>query len=79
MESVEESMADFEGFIFDEDFLVIDEAHELEDIAANQLGLRLPLQRQNYHMSRLDHHVFRNIDQCLSENYLCPKEYKSNY
>lgn len=53
MESVEESMADFEGFIFDEDFLVIDEAHELEDIAANQLGIRVSQSSLIFDLNRL--------------------------
>ena len=53
MESVEESMADSEGFIFAEDFLIVDEAHELEDIAANQLGIRVSQSGLIFDLNRL--------------------------
>ena len=41
MDSLDESMDRSDGFLFSDDFLIIDEAHELEDDAANQLGIKV--------------------------------------
>ena len=42
-----------EGFIFPEDFLIIDEAHTLENVAAKQLGLRVSRAGIRFDLNRL--------------------------
>jgi ATP-dependent DNA helicase DinG len=42
-----------EGFVFPDDFLVIDEAHTLENIAARQLGMRVTQAGILYNLRRL--------------------------
>jgi ATP-dependent DNA helicase DinG len=41
------------GYIFPNDFVIFDEAHTLEDVAANQLGLRLSQAGLRFDVSRL--------------------------
>ncbi|MFD2158489.1 ATP-dependent DNA helicase [Rubritalea tangerina] len=41
------------GYIFANDFVIFDEAHTLEDIAANQLGLRMSQSGLRFDVSRL--------------------------
>ena len=42
-----------EGFVFPEDFLIIDEAHTLENVAAKQLGLRVSRSGIRFDLNRL--------------------------
>jgi ATP-dependent DNA helicase DinG len=51
--TLEDFAADGDGFLFPNDFLIIDEAHTLESVAANQLGLNLSLSSLNYLVHRL--------------------------
>ncbi len=41
------------GYIFSNDFVIFDEAHTLEDVAASQLGLRLSQSNLRFEVSRL--------------------------
>ena len=53
MAVMDESDSAGEGFVFPDDFLVIDEAHTLENIAARQLGLRVSQAGILYNLRRL--------------------------
>ena len=53
MDAMDESEAAGEGFVFSDDFLIIDEAHTLENIAARQLGLRVSQSGILYNLRRL--------------------------
>lgn len=53
MSSMEESESAGEGFVFPNDFLVIDEAHTLENIAARQLGLRVSQSGLRFDLNKL--------------------------
>ncbi|MCP4846913.1 MAG: ATP-dependent DNA helicase [Verrucomicrobiaceae bacterium] len=50
---MDESDSAGEGFVFPDDFLVIDEAHTLENIAARQLGMRVSQAGILYNLRRL--------------------------
>ncbi|NIP96585.1 MAG: ATP-dependent DNA helicase, partial [Akkermansiaceae bacterium] len=41
------------GFLFPNDFVVLDEAHTLESVASNQLGLRLSHAGLRFNLQRL--------------------------
>jgi len=41
LESMEQGESQDDGFLFPNDFAILDEAHTIEDVAAKQLGLRL--------------------------------------
>ena len=49
----EEDEAEPEGFIFPRDFLIVDEAHTMETVAANQLGINLSQASLKYDLLRL--------------------------
>ena len=51
--SAEEQGEDDMGYIFPNDFAIFDEAHTLEEVAANQLGLRLSQSSLRFDISRL--------------------------
>ena len=53
MDSLDESMGCSDGFLFSDDFLIIDEAHELEDVAANQLGIKVSQSGLIFDLNRL--------------------------
>ena len=53
MSALEESEDAGEGFVFPGDFLVIDEAHTLENIAARQLGMRVSQSGIMFNLRRL--------------------------
>lgn len=53
MAQMEESEAAGEGFVFPNDFLVVDEGHTLENIAARQLGMRVSQAGLRFDLSRL--------------------------
>ena len=53
MDSLDESMDRSDGFLFSDDFLIIDEAHELEDVAANQLGIKVSQSGLVFDLNRL--------------------------
>ncbi len=44
--------ADGDGFIFPDDFLIIDEAHAIESVAAQQFGLRVSHSQLRFHLNR---------------------------
>jgi len=52
-EENEESLSD--GYLFPNDFLVLDEAHEVEDVAAKSLGLEVRLGSLRFLLQRLVH------------------------
>ena len=51
----EEEESPSEGYLFPNDFLVLDEAHEVEDVAAKALGLELRLGSLRFLLQRLVH------------------------
>ncbi len=53
MDVMDESDCSGEGFVFPNDFLIIDEAHTLENVAARQLGLRVSQSGILYNLRRL--------------------------
>ena len=53
MDSLDDSIDSSEGFLFSNDFLIIDEAHELENVAANQLGIKVSQSGLVFDLNRL--------------------------
>ena len=53
MSSLDESEAAGQGFVFPNDFLIIDEAHTLENIAARQLGMRVSQAGLRFDLNKL--------------------------
>ena len=54
-ESEESEEGSSEGYLFPNDFLVLDEAHEVEDVAAKALGLEVRLGSLRFLLQRLVH------------------------
>lgn len=53
MRSAEEEQGEMPGFIFPGDFVILDEAHTIETVAANQFGLALSEAELKYDLLRL--------------------------
>ena len=53
MDSLDDSIDSSEGFLFSNDFLIIDEAHELENVAANQFGIKVSQSGLVFDLNRL--------------------------
>lgn len=51
--SIDESATEGEGFLFPNDFLILDEAHTLENIAARQFGINLSQSGLRFDLHRL--------------------------
>ncbi len=55
LEEMESSEGPMKGFLFPNDFVVLDEAHTIEQVAAVQLGLRLSQSGLRFDLQRLYH------------------------
>jgi ATP-dependent DNA helicase DinG len=54
-ERMEEAVEDLNGFLFPQDFAILDEAHTIEQVAAVQLGLRVSQSGLRFDLQRLYH------------------------